>query len=135
MPTALPTYEPRPLPSPPARARHPRTSAPTPLPPTSLPGHRHLTRLLTALVEAMAGRRSPNQLAPHLTYPTQTALRVLPRQPPTLRLRSVHTCQLDPTTVEIAATLIAGRRAKALAARLEHTGRTWQFTALHVIGG
>ncbi|UVS76535.1 Rv3235 family protein [Actinokineospora sp. UTMC 2448] len=151
--TALSEQPARPQPTPlPAPTEYPESPAlpnhtPPPIGPTSPaarrphflrrcpPPHHHLTRLVTALVETMAGRRGPNQLAPHLTYPAQTALRVLPRQPRTLRLRSVHVCQVHPTAVEVAATLDTPTRAKALAARLEHTTRGWQVTALHLIGG
>lgn len=129
-PTALPTAgrsAPAPLPT-------ACPSAPTPLPVTSAPGRQHLTRLVVLLAEALAGRRPAHQLAPILAYPAQTALRVLPRQPHNLRVHSVHLRPVDRTTVEVAATLVTPHRAKALAARVEHTGRGWRFTALHVVG-
>lgn len=130
MTTALSTFTPAAAP----RPRRPALPGPTPLPATSTPGRRHLTRLVVLLTEALAGRRPAHQLAPILTYPAQTALRVLPRQPHNLRVHSVHLRPLDRTTVEVAATLVTPTRAKALAARLEHTGTGWRFTALHVVG-
>ena len=110
LPTALRAATPRPAP--------PGPAAITPLPATSTSGRRQLTRLVVLLAEALAGRRPHAQLAPVLTYPAQNALRVLPRQPRDLRVRSVHLCPVDRRTVEIAATVTAGPRAKALAARV-----------------
>ncbi|MFC5290749.1 Rv3235 family protein [Actinokineospora guangxiensis] len=131
-----------PPPTSPTRATPTATAAPTPahsapvtpLPATSTPGRRQLARLVVLLAEALAGRRPHAQLAPLLTYPVQNALRVLPRQPRDLRVRSVHLCQVDRRTVEIAATVTAGPRAKALAARAEHTAAGWRLTAVHVVG-
>ncbi|MGX7824179.1 Rv3235 family protein [Actinokineospora sp. 24-640] len=132
--TALPTYEPIPVPAPrhtPCRP-YPRAA---PFPVGRAPVHPDLAKLLTALVEVLTQRRPAHQLAPYLTPTARTALRALPPQPPTLRLRSVHTCHLDPITVEIAATLTATRRAKALATRAHRTRDRWCLTALHIIGG
>ncbi|GAA4436250.1 hypothetical protein GCM10023148_42850 [Actinokineospora soli] len=83
----------------------------------------------------MAGRRPGHQLADVMTFPAQTALRVLPAQPRDLRLRSVRICEVDRATAEIAAVLSTGVRAKALAARAEHCGAGWRITAVHVLGG
>jgi hypothetical protein len=97
-------------------------------------------RMLIAVLEARAGRRSPQQLSFWLSRGVQAGLvRDLPRTtaqhgaiaPPT-RVRSVHVCEPAPGVAEIAAVVQVGNRCRAVAARLEGRDGGWRCVRLQI---
>ena len=87
-------------------------------------------RLLIAVLEAIGGRRSPQQLAPHFSQAVLAGLladRDRPRrgwtQPATLR--SMRVCEPADGVAEISAVIQTGSRFRAVAVRLEGLDGRW----------
>jgi uncharacterized protein DUF6459 len=98
-------------------------------------------RLAQAIVEVLAGSRSPAQLSAHATLPVvqqlERASAVALRRAPRVSTRSplvqsVQICQPRPEVAEAAAVVDTGPRRRALALRLEVRGGRWQCTALQL---
>ena len=99
-------------------------------------------RLAQAIVEVIAGSRSPAQLSAHASLPvvqqleraSAVALRRTPRTGATRAplVQSVQVCQPRPHVAEAAAVIDTGPRRRALALRLEVRGGRWQCTALQL---
>ena len=96
-------------------------------------------RLAQAIVEVLAGSRTPAQLATHASLPVvhqlERAAAVASRRPTRTTDRSplvqnVHVCLPHPGVAEAAAVIDTGPRRRALALRLEVRGGRWQCTAL-----
>ncbi|MGM1062978.1 Rv3235 family protein [Saccharothrix sp. Mg75] len=85
---------------------------------------------LIPLVEALSGRRPPQQLAP--LFPTK-ALKEFPTTPTTTRLGRYRLCHIAPGKAELAGTLHLPTRTRAFAARVEHSGTRWQCTEFHLL--
>lgn len=88
-----------------------------------------------AIVDVIAGLRPAQQIVRWLRPDVLEELRR--RTPvtgggPVRRpvVRRVVTCEVDPDTVEVAAVVVDGRRARAIALRLERFGDRWRVTAL-----
>jgi len=98
-------------------------------------------RLAQAIVEVLAGSRSPAQLSAHASLPvvqqleraSAVALRRTARTGTRAPLvQSVQVCQPRPTVAEAAAVIDTGPRRRALALRLEVRGGRWLCTALQL---
>jgi len=94
-------------------------------------------RLLIAALEVIAGRRSPQQLAQHLSQAVLTGLiadRDKPRrgwtQPAVLR--SIRVCEPADGVAEISAVIQIGPRFRAVAARLEGLDGRWRCVRLQL---
>jgi hypothetical protein len=108
--------------------------------PAGLPDPAHWTRrVLVAILEARAGRRPIQQLAPHIS---RRILRGLaedagrrghePMPSATFTIRSVHASEPAPGIAEVAAVVQLGPRCHAIAARLEVTDGRWQCVRLQI---
>lgn len=124
----------RPLPF--AAARRPRPIRPAAVLPRTLPepiawGR----RLLVGIIETAGGRRPLQQLAAMLSPSVACGLRsdferaartARPHWTHAVTIRSVHASEPAEGVAELNATVQAGRRARAIAMRLEeHNGRWW----------
>jgi hypothetical protein len=98
-------------------------------------------RLAQAIVEVLAGSRSPAQLSAHaslavvqqLERASAVAVRRAPRAAARSPLvQSVQVCQPRPDVTEAAAVVNTGPRRRALAFRLEVRSGRWQCTALQL---
>jgi hypothetical protein len=98
-------------------------------------------RLAQAIVEVLAGSRTPAQLAAHATLPVVHQLErtsaVAARRPTRTTERSplvqnVHVCLPRPGVAEVAAVIDTGPRRRAMALRLEVRAGRWQCTALQL---
>ncbi len=95
-------------------------------------------RLLIAIFETLAGRRSVRQLAPHLSHRVYAHLcgdlerGVRPgwRQAPTIR--SVRASYPAPGVSELAVVVDSGQRVRAVAARLEALDGRWRCVRLQL---
>ena len=94
-------------------------------------------RLFIAALEVIAGRRSPQQLAPYLSRAVLSGLvadRTRPRagwtQPATLR--SLRVCEPADGVAEISAVIQVGPRFRAMAARLEGLDGRWRCVRLQL---
>jgi hypothetical protein len=93
-------------------------------------------RLLIAMLEAIAGRRSPQQLSRYLSQAVLSGLvaeRAKPRgwaQPPTLR--SMRVCEPADGVAEISAVIQTGSRFRAVAFRLEGLDGRWRCVRLQL---
>lgn len=92
-------------------------------------------RLLIAALEALGGRRSPQQLAPHLSHAVLTGLlggsqRAAWAQP--AALRSLRVCEPADGVAEISAVVQVGPRFRAVAARLEGLDGRWRCVRLQL---
>lgn len=94
-------------------------------------------RLVTAVVEALGGRRPLAQLQsrlhPRVYAAMQTRVRLGLRPTHAMRVRSLHAFQPAEGVIEAAATLERADRAAALAARLQRTRPGWLCTVLRVL--
>ena len=108
--------------------------------PAGLPDPAHWTRrVLVAILEARAGRRPIQQLAPHVS---RRILRGLtedtggrghePMPGTAFTIRSVHASEPAPGIAEVAAVVQVGPRCHAIAARLEVTDGRWQCVRLQI---
>ena len=95
-------------------------------------------RLLVAILEAMAGRRSPHQLAQHLSHGVFIAL-LADLDRPARRawaqpavVRSVRVCEPADGVAELSAVVQAGARFRAIAARLEGLDGRWRCVRLQI---
>jgi hypothetical protein len=95
-------------------------------------------RLLVAVLEAMAGRRAPHQLAPHLSQGVFGGL-VADLERPGRRvwaqpavLRSVRVCEPADGVAEVSAVVQTGARFRAIAARLEGLDGRWRCVRLQI---
>lgn len=94
-------------------------------------------RILVAVLEARAGRRSLQQLTPYLSIAVHHGLATeLERQRhPTgapFGVRSIHVCEPADGVAEIAAVLQSGPRCRAVAARLEGLDGRWRCVKLQI---
>jgi hypothetical protein len=97
-------------------------------------------RMLTTVLEVLDGRRPIGQLrtllAPAVYEATLTRLRTMPAGIQ-YRLRSVHSYRVHADAIELCgrveAMLRAGRRARALVARLERRDGTWHCVVLRIL--
>jgi hypothetical protein len=98
-------------------------------------------RMLIAVLEARAGRRSLQQLAPLLSAGVQGGLaRDLARSTASYRqagavdhrVRSVHVCEPADGVAELAAVIQIGTRVRAVAARLEGQDGRWRCVRLQI---
>ncbi|MBV9845908.1 MAG: hypothetical protein JOZ47_12650 [Kutzneria sp.] len=95
-----------------------------------------ISRLLTAVVEALDGRRPVDQLRARLdplgyaAIRTRASVRVT-RSPS--RIRSVRLCRPAARVVELGAVVDVDRRARALAARFEMADDSARCTALRLL--
>jgi hypothetical protein len=92
-------------------------------------------RLLIAALEALGGRRSPQQLAPHLSHAVLSGMlagsqRTTWAQPATLR--SLRVCEPADGVAEISAVVQVGPRFRAVAARLEGLDGRWRCVRLQL---
>lgn len=92
-------------------------------------------RLLVAALEALGGRRSPQQLAPHLSHSVLTGMlggsqRETWTQP--AALRSLRVCEPADGVAEISAVVQVGSRFRAVAARLEGLDGRWRCVRLQL---
>lgn len=90
-------------------------------------------RLLTATLETLAGRRTPGQLAPHLSHAVLTGMlagsqRASWAQPSVLR--SLRVFEPADGVAEISAVIQVGPRYRAAAARLEGLDGRWRCVRL-----
>jgi len=123
----------------------PSSVIPCPPAPPSLVGpdlDRFAERFAHVLVEVMAGNRGPQQLArwstdqvyQELTQRCNAITRVSAtsnrRRPLPIQLRRVRVFCPTPTAAEISIVAKHGHRFRAIAARIEHTGKRWTCTAL-----
>lgn len=106
---------------------------PTPRPPTP----DELLRLISAIIELAAGRRTASTMRSVLTDHAYAEIRAggvadLARG---YLIKPVHLCAPDAGVLEICATAVGPRhgRAVALVARLEANGDSWRFTRFAVI--
>ncbi|MEU7531521.1 Rv3235 family protein [Saccharothrix sp. NPDC042600] len=88
--------------------------------------------LMTAVVEAVDGRRPLRQLADHLTPPAAAELgRALGQG---ARLNRMRVCRVTPEVTELSAVVSTRTgRVRALAARMEWTNNRWRCTAFHLL--
>ncbi|MEJ2855975.1 MULTISPECIES: Rv3235 family protein [unclassified Saccharothrix] len=108
--------------------RNVRATTPTP------PDHRTATvhHLLTAVVEAVDGRRPLRQLAAHLTPPAAAEVGKALGQG--ARLNRMRVCRISPEVTELSAVVSTRTgRVRALAARMEWSGDRWRCTAFHLL--
>ncbi|MGF1645781.1 MAG: Rv3235 family protein [Kineosporiaceae bacterium] len=91
------------------------------------------------VVDVLAGQRAPQQMMRWLRPDVFDWLRRRASRVPTPSpgrpgrrpvVRSVRTCRVSPDAVEASAVVIDGRRARAMAVRLEGVGQRWRVTAL-----
>jgi uncharacterized protein DUF6459 len=92
-------------------------------------------RLLIAALEVLGGRRSPQQLAPHLSHAVLSGMlagsqRTTWAQPATLR--SLRVCEPADGVAEISAVVQLGPRFRAVAARLEGLDGRWRCVRLQL---
>jgi Family of unknown function (DUF6459) len=96
-------------------------------------------RLLIGVFEALGGRRTLPQLAPHLSQRVYAGLLsdverrgsgTAWHTPPTIR--SVRVCEPADGVAELAAVIQVGRRCRAVAARLEALNGRWRCVKLQV---
>lgn len=109
-----------------------------PTPRTELPDPRPWAgRLILAALEAMAGRRSVQQLMPwtdELVYrQVSRAVRYGTARAVPGVLRSIHVSEPADGVAEVCAIVSSADRTRAVAARLEGSDGKWRCTALHVI--
>lgn len=94
-------------------------------------------RLILATLEAMAGRRSVQQLMPwtdDVVYAQiSRAVRYGTAGPVPGVLRSIHVCEPADGVAEVCAVVSGSTRTRAVAARLEGADGKWRCTALHLI--
>ncbi len=95
-------------------------------------------KLLIAALEAMAGRRSPHQLAPHLSNGVFGGL-IADMDRPNRRgwahpavLRSIRVCEPADGVAELSAVVQTGTRFRAIAARLEGLDGRWRCVRLQI---
>lgn len=88
------------------------------------------------IVDVLAGHRSPHQM---MRWMRPDVFDWIRRRAAVTRtagagmhpvVRSVRVCQVNPDTVEASAVIVDGRRAKAMAFRLDGVGPRWRVTAL-----
>jgi hypothetical protein len=91
------------------------------------------------LFEVLSARRPARQLAPYLAprvYSDLTRTAGKPTEPSWRRhnppVRSVHVCRPSVDVAEMCATVQAGSRTRAVAARLEHRDGRWQCVHLQL---
>ena len=95
-------------------------------------------RLLVAVLEAMAGRRAPQQLARHLSHAVFVGLLTdLERQthrhwPQPALVRSIRVCEPADGVAELAAVVQTGPRFRAIAMRLEGLDGRWRCVRLQI---
>ncbi|WP_436494707.1 Rv3235 family protein [Actinokineospora sp. HUAS TT18] len=117
------------------RTPPPRPPAPVPLVPYDAgPSRADLTRLFGLVLEAMEGRRPVAQLSAIMSPPVYEAMFTRARVAAgrRFRLAGLHQCRVAADAIEVAATVDAGRRVVAVAARLERE-TTWLFTYFRFI--
>jgi hypothetical protein len=95
-------------------------------------------RLLVAILESMAGRRSPHQLAPHLSHGVFVGL-LSDLERPARRgwpqpavVRSIRACEPADGVAELSAVIQTGPRFRAIAARLEGLDGRWRCVRLQI---
>ena len=125
----------------PHRGEHDEIFGPQHTATSALPDARVWTqRFALALVEALAGRRSPTQLTPHTS--TDVLARIQRRHRTTLRrgaapgptgVRRVQVCQPCDGVVEAAVVARVNGRATPIALRLNGVDGRWQVTVLELI--
>lgn len=112
-----------------------RTAAGPQLPDTG----RFSRRFFTAVAEAMVGRRSVDQLGPHLALPVAQWLRGLtprhraPAGTATPRVRAVHVCRPDGSVLEATAVIQHGPHVRAMNARFVGADEHWRCVQLQLI--
>lgn len=94
-------------------------------------------RLLIAMLESIAGRRSPQQLAPHLSQAVLSGLLTARATPwaeraRTASLRSIRVCEPADGVAEISAVIQTGKRFRAVAVRLEGLDGRWRCVNLQL---
>jgi Family of unknown function (DUF6459) len=96
-------------------------------------------RLLIAIIESMAGRRSLRQLAPHLSAAVHHGLATDAERAARHRhwvhsasVRRVRVCEPADGVAELAAVIRSGTRYRAIAARLEGLDGRWRCTRLEI---
>ncbi|MDQ0379305.1 Rv3235 family protein [Amycolatopsis thermophila] len=88
---------------------------------------RHARAVLTAILEARSGRRSPSQLRPVLTPRMYHHLRAAPpSQGPRYTVKSVRASDSGPGVIEVCGTAHADQRASAVMAKFEHSETGWR---------
>jgi len=87
-------------------------------------------RLLTFVVEAMEGRRTPHQLRDVVDEHVLRDLKVLGGH---MRLGKVRLCRVDPDAAEVAASLHREDRVYAVAARIEHLAGSWTCSVFKIL--
>lgn len=94
-------------------------------------------RLLIGVLEAMSGRRSPHQLAQHLSHGVFAGLMADLERPRSRRwqqpvLCSMRVCEPADGVAELAAVIQTGKRYRAVAMRLEGLDGRWRCVLLQV---
>jgi Family of unknown function (DUF6459) len=92
-------------------------------------------RLLIAALEALGGRRSPQQLAPHLSHAVLSGMLTSPHRATWAQqaaLRSLRVCEPADGIAEISAVVQVGPRFRAVAARLEGLDGRWRCVRLQL---
>jgi len=90
---------------------------------------RHARAVLTAVLEARSGRRSPGQLRGVLTPRLYQRLRIRPPEPgPRYTVRSVRASEIRPGVIEVCGTAHAHGRASAITATFVHRSEGWRCT-------
>jgi hypothetical protein len=96
-------------------------------------------RLLVAIIESMAGRRSLRQLAPHLSAAVHHGLATDTERAARHRkwvrsasVRRVRVCEPADGVAELAAVIQCATRYRAMAARLEGLDGRWRCTRLEI---
>ncbi|WP_433265256.1 Rv3235 family protein [Actinosynnema sp. CS-041913] len=93
-----------------------------------------LHHLLTAVVEAVDGRRPLHQLTGILTPPAAAEVGKARSPGQGGRLDGVRLCRVSPEVTELAGVVVTHQgRVRALAARLEWTGDRWRCTEFHLL--
>jgi hypothetical protein len=150
----VPDSEPPPLGRPPARAiecgrhvqlrlvvdDHPRAASlpATPVGPDGRPDATEFAgRIAQAVLDVVAGHRPAHQVLRWLRPDVFDTVRrraslatsghAVSRRPV---VRSLRLCPVHPDAVEVAAVVVDGRRARAMAMRLDAVGSRWRVTAL-----
>ena len=90
--------------------------------------------LMTAIVEALAGRRSPAQLERWVTGDLHSLVGHLSRARTAtdLRLRSIRVQAPEPDVIEVSAHLKQGKASRAAALRIEKRHGHWLCTRLEI---
>ncbi|MEV0678222.1 Rv3235 family protein [Actinosynnema sp. NPDC050436] len=110
--------------SPPVRVLRARTPA----------AHRRAHRLVTAVVEAVSGRRPHRQVARVLAAPAEAGVGRAAAVLRTARLGVTRLCPTSGQAAELSGVLVSGRgRVRALAARIEWADDRWWCTEFHVL--